>query len=244
MKYIIPLLACFILFTQCRSRVDVQPTSTFDTLGITWMTIERTNISYYFQGTGEKGASIYTDIYEAAYNELNPIFDAKLPQKLRFFVWTDWAVAEQKLNFFPGFAVPDECVCHVRANQSRGHEMTHVLSYWARGVPPNTYSRFINEGIAVAFDLNEGDKMQRAIQAAAGSGIPSITDLWVQKVIVPDDIMYPIAGAFMQYLYNLNEPEKFYDLMKNQTLYDAQQIYGSSTLNIFINDFDTRLGLR
>lgn len=244
MKNILALIVCASLLAQCKPKVDVYPTSTYDTLGIRWMTIDRNNITYYFQGTGAKGASIYSDMHEEAYNKLQPIFNAQPPKKLRFFVWTDWTKAEQILNHFPGFAIPKECVCHVRANQTLGHEIAHILSYWSNGVEPNFYVRFINEGVAVAFDLKGDNKIGIAKNAIKGYELSSITEIWSgQYRSGPDDLLYPVGGAFIEYLYNLNQPEKFFALLKNQSQDDAEMIYGKEELNLIIQQFDKQLGL-
>ncbi|MBZ0097918.1 MAG: hypothetical protein K8F30_02485 [Taibaiella sp.] len=243
MKYIIVSIGCLLMFAQCRSVVDVQPASSYDTLGVTWMTIERENIKYYFQGTGVKAASLYTDMHEEAYKKLHPVFNAKLPRKLSFFVWTDWVLAEQVLDHFPGFALPEECVCHVRASQTLGHEMTHVLVYWSDGIPPNSYSRFINEGVAVAFDLAQDNKIETAKEAMAGMNMPGIREIWTGSYEPVDDILYPLGGAFMDFLYKKNQPEKFMALIKNQQIEDAEVIYGKEELNTLINEFEDIVGL-
>lgn len=244
MKYIIVLLLTVFLFTQCKSKVEVYPTSTYDTLGIQWMTIDRANITYYFQGAGAKGASIYTDLHEEAYQKLQDIFKAQLPQKLRFFVWTDWSMAEQRLNRPLGFAVPTATVCHVRANQTLGHEITHILSYWSKGVIPSSYAKFIDEGVSVAFDLRGDDKIGTAKNALKNYTIKSITEIWSGKYRNgPEDLLYPVGGAFIEYLYNLNQPDKFFALLKNQTQNDAETIYGKDELDKMIKDFDRQLGL-
>ena len=245
MKYIFGLMACLLLFAQCNPSVNVQPAGSFDTLGIHWMTIERNHISYYFQGTGIKGASIYTDMYEGAYEKLDPLFNAKLPQKLRFFVWTDLVAAEQILGLPLSFAVGSQCVCHVKMNQSTGHEMTHILSYWSGGTPRETYSRLVSEGVAVAFDLGGDDKMLAAKSVLATQSIHSITDLWSGSYqMAPEEIFYPIAGAFMDFLYKKQMPGQFNALIKRQTQEDAEDIYGKEQLSALIAEFNTLAGIK
>lgn len=247
MRYIIALVTCSLLFAQCTAPdIEVQPTGTYDTMGVQWMTIERNNITYYFQGTGVKGASIYTDLHEDAYEQLNAIFKPQLPQKLRFFVWTDWETARQMFNIptdVGGFAIVEECVCHMRADIPRGHEMTHVLSYWAAGIEPTAYSRFINEGVAVAFDLEKDDKLETAKEAIYDKNIPGVREIWSGSQVVGDEILYPLGGAFVDFLYKKNQPEKFNALIKNQMIEDAEKIYGKEQLDELIAEFDGLLGL-
>lgn len=244
MRYLIVLIACSLLFVQCGPDIEVHPTGSYDTLGVRWMTMERNNIVYYFQGTGKKGASIYADEHEDAYVTLDQVFKAKLPRKLRFFVWTDAADAEQRLGHPLGFAVPEECVTHQMYSQTLGHEMTHVLVHWAWGIEPTRYTRFVNEGVAVAFDLSGRDRIEMAKSALAGQNIQSVTDLWSGSYqAAPEKVFYPIAGAFMDFLYKKNMPDQFKALIKNQTQEDAENIYGKAQLDAMIKEFDGLVGL-
>lgn len=246
MKNIILLITVSILFIRCgrEKEIHLQPTGTYDTLGVQWTTIERNNMIYYFQGEGEKGPSLFTDLFEEAYEQLDPIFNAQLPRKLRFFVWTDWDMAERVHGHSLSFAVGIKCECHVSVSHPLGHEITHILEYWSGGNPRNTYSKFITEGVAVAFDLEKDDKMKTARQAIVNQSLGSIRDLWLDySDTAPDELLYPVAGAFIDYIYKLKEPDKFKLLIKNQTLEDAELIYGKERLDALIADFDSELGL-
>lgn len=245
MRYVTGLIACSILLANCTTPdVDVYPTGTYDTLGVQWMTIERHNVIYYFQGTGINGASIYTDMHEEAYTELEQVFSPILPAKLRYFVWTDWEQAESALGLPLGFATPEYSVCNVTATHSLGHEMTHILSYWAGGVRPKSVTRFVMEGVAVAFDLNDNDKIERAKAALSRQSIKSVTDLWAgDQQEAPEEVFYPIAGGFIDFLYKKNMPENFYSLLKNQTMQEAELIYGKEELHSLIAEYDALIGL-
>ncbi len=244
MRYIISLGILALLFAECKAKIEVYPTGSYDTLGVQWMTIERDHITYYFQGTGKQAGSLFSNFHEEAYEKLGPIFDAKLPTKLRFFVWTDWEMAQEKLGRPLGFAVGNQCVCHIRFNQTLGHEMTHILSYWAQGTPPNSYSRFINEGIAVAHDLSDRDFTTYAKETLKGKGINSIRAFWDgNQQNASEELLYPAAGAFIQFLLSKNTSNKFIRLVKNQHYTDAEAIYGKEQLDSYINEFDTILGL-
>lgn len=250
MKYILPLIIYLICFSQCRTDIELQPTGNFDTLGHTWMTIEREHIRYYFQGTGVEGASIYTDLHEDAYEQLMPIFNPILPQKLRYYVWTDWEQSSQIQNHpidIGGFTVPSECICHVQADISVGHEIVHNFCYWAQGTEPESYSKFLNEGIAVAFDLKGDDKLETAKKALEQTKyqLNSITDIWLEgnQKSTPNDVLYPVGGAFFEYLYSKSNTEQFFAIIKRQTQEDAEAIYGTERLNQLISEFDSMLGL-
>jgi hypothetical protein len=224
MRVTIALAACILLFARCKkadSDNSIQPTGSYDTLGIHWTTIEQTNIIYYFQdfGTQSGYAKQYVDDHESAYPNLNAVFKAQLPRKLRFFIWADDTLAAQLLGKSLGFTASYQCVCHVRPNQTIGHEMTHALVYWSRGVPPTATTRFVNEGVAVAFDLNTNNKIQTAKSALAGQSVQSVRDFWSGSLQSASDVVfYPVAGAFMDFLYKKNQPSQFSALLKNQTI--------------------------
>jgi len=248
MRYIITLIACSLLFAQCTAPdIDVHPTGSYDTLGVKWMTIERDNIIYYFQGTGAKGASVYTDLHEEGYDKLVPVFNAQLPKKLRYFVWTDWEVASQIFNPPPwaaGLAFSKSCICHVQADIDLGHEITHVLSYWANGIPQETYSRLVTEGVAVAFDLRGDNKLETAKKALSGKGFQSVAEFWTDTPdSISPDVFYPVAGAFIDFLYKKNMPDQFFTLLKYQTREEAGYIYGKEQLDAYIAEFDGLVGL-
>lgn len=249
MRLFVLLIACILLLAQCTksdSAETVQPTGTYDTLGIKWTVVEATNIIYYFQDFSIQSgyAKQYVDQHEAAYQNLNGIFKAQLPRKLRFFIWTDETLAAQLLGYPLGFTVPAQCVCFVRPNQTIGHEMTHALVYWMDGTPPLAETRFVNEGVAVAFDLNNYDRIAAAKTALTGQGIKSVRDLWSgSQQSASETIFYPAAGAFMDYLYKQNLPNEFKALLEKQTIASAENIYGKARLDSLIKAFDGLVGL-
>jgi hypothetical protein len=249
MKTTIALVICIMLFAQCKksdSDNSIQPTGSLDTLGIHWAVVERTNIIYYFQdfSTQSSYAKQYVDDHESAYSTLNAVFKAQLPQKLRFFIWADATLAAQLLGRSLGFTVPQQCVCHVRPNQTIGHEMTHALTYWGGGIPPTTVTRFVNEGVAVAFDLNTNNKIETAKAALVGQSVQSVRDFWSGSAqSASEEILYPVAGAFMDFLYKKNQPNEFNALLKNQTIGSAENIYGKARMDALIAEFDGLVGL-
>lgn len=245
MKYIIVLIACSFLFVQCR-RPEVEETvTTTDTMGIGWGTIARANVTYYFQNVsgGPDIVARFADRYDEAYVFIDQVFKAKLPQKLRFYVWDDTALAVHTLKRSAGFSLPEHCICHIKTDETRGHEMAHVLSYWAGGVPPTKTTKFFNEGIAIAFDLNPENKISKAITAIAGENIKSVAQAWAGQYDTSDKIMLPLAGAFVDYLYKQNMPDQFNAVIKNQTMENAQMVYGKDKLDKLVADFNKLVGL-
>jgi len=246
MKYTIALALCILLFPQCHPAYNVQPTGTYDTLGIHWTWVKGTNIDYYFEDFSQQSgyATQFVNLHEAAYTQLNAIFDAQLPQKLRFFVWTDTALAAQLLGSPLGFTDQLHCTVYTRPDETIGHLMTFGLSYWAWGRTPTAITTFVNEGLGTAFDLTNTNRIEAAKAALSGQNIQSVTDLWTGSYQnAPEEVLFPIAAAFINYLYQQNQPARFDSLIMNQTMISAQNIYGTARLDSLIANFNSLIGL-
>ena len=207
-----------------------------------WVVIDRKHITYYFQDTAgwSRDVQVYITLHEDAYEKIDKIFKATLPRKLAFYVWNDTAIAERLLKHPLDFTSVHRCISHVRRDQTIGHEMTHSLSYWGWGKEPKNITRFITEGVAIAFDQRKEDRMSRARAAVLGQGIRSVTDLW-KNDSVGEAILYPVSGAFVDYIYKKSTPEQFKELAKDQAMTSAEKIYGKVQFKKLVNDFDKLL---
>ncbi len=252
MRYGIVLIVCIFLFAQCRRADNQLPKSVenirkFDTLGLPWLVYESDKIIYYFQDDSEinniNWVFLFANEHDVVYKAIDEVFNAQMPGKLHFFVWLDEAMAEKKLGGPLGWAIPAKCQCQTYRNQTLGHEMTHILSYWAGGVPPTTKTKFINEGVAVAFDYSGRDKIAMARKGLEGQNIQTVADIWAGNVQVSDDVIYPVGGAFMDFMYKQSTHDQFIALIKNQTIYDAYSIYGAGKMDSLIAQFDGMVGL-
>lgn len=211
-----------------------------------WIKISGVNMDFYFQDTVnlQMPAEAFVFTRDHSYQFINRRFDAQLPKRLAFYVWTDPALAKQLLGHSLGFSDPKNCVCHVLPRQSRGHEITHVLSYWAWGFLPRNRTRFINEGLAVAFDLNKVDRDSIAREALRGSGYSSVLEIWKADKSVPERVLYPVAGAFVTFLMRNADPPAFREVVKEQTISHIEQTIGKERFWQLIHEFDVRMGLQ
>jgi tetratricopeptide (TPR) repeat protein len=207
-----------------------------------WITVKKEHINYYFQDTARwsSGMQMFIAAHDAAYISINRAFKAQLPNTLSFYVWNDTALAYKILKHPLGFTNMLQCVSNVTRNQTIGHEMTHTLSYWGWGMEPMNETRFISEGTAFAFDQTKGDRMLAAKAAAKKTRIKSVTELW--KVDTANDaILYPVAGAFVAYLFKKSTPAQFKMLIKDQSIASAEKTYGKVLFNKLVTDFDRLL---
>ena len=210
-----------------------------------WVVIEGAHITYKFQDTIGISNIIWMFVkkHEAAYEQLSKIFEPKLPAKLIMHVWNDREKAKEILHQGLGFAQPKACFCHLYRNQTIGHEMTHVLSYWSWGTSNSGASRFINEGIAVCFDLEENDKYAFARRVIAKEGIENVLDIWENEKKYDADVLYPVGGAFVAYLQQNSTPDEFKKVVKLQTLEQMKILYGTRFDKLIV-DFNHLMGMK
>ena len=209
----------------------------FDDLYADWKIVETENITFHFPPTlSEEKTSSLVASRQQAFEEINVFFEATLPKKIDFFVWDQQSNFNLHLRNKLGFTNPAFCISHNKLNQSPGHEIAHNISHWRKNNAVKT--RFINEGIGVYFDQNKNDKV-RSAQEVSLSARFSVKNLWTAESDAPESLLYPVAGAFVEYLIQYDK-EKFLELAENQTYENAKKIYGEK-LDKLIDDFTKKL---
>ncbi len=195
----------------------------FDDLYDDWKIVETENVIFHFPPAlpEEKIKSLVASRQEA-FEKINAFFNVTLPKKIDFFVWNLESDLNPYLNKKLGFTNPAFCISHNEINQSPGHEIAHSISHWRNIKAAKT--RFINEGIGVYFDQNKNDKLKRAQEVSISTSV-SIKNIWTTENDVPESLLYPVAGAFVEYLIQYDK-EKFLQLSENQTYENAKKIYG------------------
>lgn len=223
-----------------------------------WIIRESEHIMFYFEDTTYfetvgMNKEAYIAAHEATYKQLNGFFNVWVNRKITFCVWGDTARARRILGRPPGFSWPKDLTVHAHFRQTFGHELTHVLSYWAWGKQTTNTSKFFNEGLAVAFDMSQGDKYEKAKTAlwlyreiVEKYKVRSIVDVWQQEENdeFSKTLLYPLAGAFVTYLKDSTDFHKFKSCVKNQSLEHAYIVYGREDMDKLFHDFDKLVGLR
>lgn len=218
-----------------------------DTLPVfpAWIVLRSASIDFCFQDTVNLSAPVrrYMTRHEEAYGILSEIFEPKLPSRLRYYVWTDRTLAYRLLGKPLGFASPARCVCNIHPRQTRGHEMTHVFSHWAWGTPPRKKTRFVNEGLATAFDLSMRQAGVGVRDSLMAAGYRSILDLWEGDWQARETVLYPAAAAFIIHLRDNLTAAEFQELVKEQTIGHMRKVLGKKRLRKLVSDFDRIIGL-
>ncbi|MBK7213260.1 MAG: hypothetical protein IPH88_08250 [Bacteroidales bacterium] len=209
----------------------------FDEYYSNWKTVESENIIFHFQDTSDtKRIQFTVKSRQEAFEKTTAYFGSTLPKKVDFFVWNTRQNYNEILKLNLGFSNSNYCVSHNRTGQSPGHELAHVISFWTN--KDKKINHFINEGIAVCFDWNNNDKMAQAREAYKQSNF-DLVKCWKGEAKYDNGILYPIAGAFIEYLKQIDN-QKLLALNNDQSYENARLIY-SDMLDIIIEQFYIKL---
>ena len=204
-----------------------------------WKIIESDHFRFHFQNMSETDRNKFVSSSETAFQTINAFFESDLPKKIDVIVWTSREDAMNLLRASLGFANPENCVVHTHYQQTRGHEITHVISYYSTEMISR--NRFINEGTAVCFDLSNNDRIQQVKKWKTDNNRKiSILDFWENSNNYPEEIVYPLAGIFVKAIIDTFGKEKYIEFIGNQTYEHAKSVFGEE-LDQLIQDFEKKV---
>lgn len=202
-----------------------------------WNVVESEHIRFHFQNANNlNDKDLFIKGREQAYVEINKFFQAKPYKKIDFYVWDDPEQAKEILGHVLGFATSETCIINSRNNQTRGHEITHILTVY--GIQPKQATKFINEGIAAYFDQTKRDRLSIARESISGKEI-NLIDLWENPKNYPEDYNYTIGPALISHLFEVGTEEQMKKLLKDQTVASARNIY--TDFDQIITEFRNKL---
>ncbi len=188
-----------------------------------WHSIETTHFRFHFQNKKDiPDIALFTDLREKAYEEINKFFKGTAPKKIDFYVWSGAEEGKSQLGKNIGFANADLCIINVMKNQTRGHEITHILLEY--GLNPIKKTGFINEGTATFFDQTNRNRMEVAQEAIAEIEI-KVLDLWDNPDKYTSDLNYTVGSAWIEFLNKKESEEQLKKLLTEQTSAAARLIY-------------------
>jgi hypothetical protein len=169
----------------------------------------------------------FTRLREEAFVAIAAWFGREPGRRIRFYVWSSNEEAQKAGLPNLGFSRSQVSLIHSLANQTLGHEMTHVIANQA--VPPRRPSGLISEGAAIFHDQRLRDRI--AVARSAWSTLPvdrrpHLFALWEDWRLLDVDVSYPVAGAFVAMLVTRGGREKFLELFQEQTPDAARRVYG------------------
>lgn len=166
----------------------------------------------------------FADNHEQAYEKLNSFFNTGANKKIDYFVWNYSQDAEKFGIGILSFALPEFYIIHAHARQSIGHEITHIITHYL----PNSSgvrTKFINEGIATYFDLNN-----RTVYGGPGFRKPneeiSLKDAWLEDNKYSDYVYYFLGAEVLKLLNQRFGKLKLIQLVEDQSYENAKKLYG------------------
>ncbi len=204
-----------------------------------WIVLETENIRFHFQDTAIiDNVKSYMWQRENSLKKNNEFFNALLIKKIELYAWSTRENMKEMLGNESGFANSKRYMIHTHYNQTRGHEITHILS--DIGISPIEKTTLINEGTAVYFDGTNRDRLNIAKSDLNLNGKEiSIKGLWENPENYPLSYYYTISGAFIEHLIKNGNEEQFKQLLKNQTYQNAKKVY--KNLDELILEFEKKL---
>ena len=197
-----------------------------------WTIIETVNIRFHIQPNHSiKNVQKYCNNREEAYNKNNGFFKARPYKKIDFYAWSNPIEGKLILDKAVGFANSNLCIINSRIDQTLGHEITHILC--DSGIKPKIKNRLINEGICVMFDLSKRDRFSQA-RSVNLNGL-KVKELLEKADKLPDNIIYPLGGALIKFLYDKGDNDKLKSLLKEQTWENLLELYGTQFIEEFEN---------
>jgi tetratricopeptide (TPR) repeat protein len=173
--------------------------------------------------------------HEMAWERLTELIGGAPDVPVRYIVWGDLAEARELCGITSlGFARPEYALIHCRWEQTVGHELAHV--FVGRVLQPTVTTRFVNEGLAVAHDLTNRNRLDVARGAMGETGVDSVDLelLWTGQHPGGEDILYPVSGAWIDFLIREAGREKVLELARNQTIESAAAIYGEDFAGLVV----------
>lgn len=208
-----------------------------------WQPFETEHFSFRFSGRLKDFDRVkFARRHEKAYAAISKWFGGGPDRKIRFFLWAEQQEADEAGMPVLGFSRPTLYVTHALLGQTVGHEMTHIISFYA--LEPSVRNGLINEGVAVYLDQTHRDQLQRArrlrAQEAKAAVRVSIPAVWQDWSLAPESYGYPLAGAWVKLLVDKGGKKKFFEFFTDQSYAHAQEVYGDRLAD-WITEFEHQL---
>lgn len=169
------------------------------------------------KGRLKEWLDIRRDAFENICNFLK--VDKERIERVIFYVFNS---KEQGLKYGKklGFAVPPQCEIYTLHNQTPGHELAHIVSYWIN--TKRIESALINEGLAVLLDQTERNynKISKYLISSGTVSTKKLQNL-LGASFRKQNYGYPLAASFVDFLIETHGLDKFIEFF-------AQEEYSES----------------
>lgn len=193
-----------------------------------WYSVCTAQVNFWFQDTVNRNIDKYVTEHLHAFDSIMAFFGSNIPRKINFFVWKSVEHAIETLFVKPAFASAVYCCIHSNFDESIGHELTHVISWY---MSDNLdVKRLIFEGTAVFFDHTQRNRkgyVQAYISHHQLEEI-SLRKLWNDWYTYPQELNYPLGGLLVEKIINTYGREKYLEFFPNQSYENALLVFGTS----------------
>lgn len=204
-----------------------------------WTIFETQNIIFHYRQDENSKIDIEQFMLsrENAFVKIQSFFNSRLHRKIDFYLWDSREEAFSVLNRHLGFAIGQYYLIHNAADQSIGHEMTHIITHYIDGA--KSITSLICEGTAVLFDQAVSrNNIEFAKRMMKKNNIikVDIKALWQNFFILSSGVTYPLAAVFSEKLLNKFGKEKYLEIIKTQTYDEVCSVLGKENLDDLIKE--------
>lgn len=197
-----------------------------------WTIYETENIVFHYRV--DENSKTRLDEFalsrQAAFTKINEFFNCRLERKIDFFLWDSQDEAFSVLNRYLGFAIGQYYLVHNALNQTVGHELSHIITYYLDG--SEEIIPLICEGAAVLFDQSGRDNLAFTKRMMEKNHVEKadVKALWQNFFSLSSGVSYPLAAVFSETLLKEFGKEHYLELMRHQTYEGACSVLGKEKI--------------
>ena len=208
-----------------------------------WNIVESEHFRFHFPPNSNiEDKSLFINKYESSFNEIQSFFNSVIPKKIDAIIWNNDEDAKSLGIEFLAFAIPPFVTLHTNKYHTVGHEMTHIITYFASAGKIKT-NNFVYEGTSVCFDNTHESKINRAILYKKDHNYNTkidLKDVWRNPKDYPEWIVYYLGSEVIRDLIDNYSKDKFIQLINSPSFESAVSIYGSD-LNTVLENIEIKI---
>lgn len=181
-----------------------------------WNTYTNEHLVVYYATnsvlTRRKTIQLWTKVRVGVYNDIVKYLALTNTPTIKIFVYDNNYVAQEYIHQRAGFSIHKLGIIHMCVNNTKGHEICHILSKTIRPDGQTPFSRVLSEGIATFLDYNERgwDYLEFGKQLLENDNLPdfyTLNKMWANPNT--NEQSYRPSAAFVAFLLNRYGLEKF-----------------------------------
>ncbi len=173
-------------------------------------------------------------LMEVHLNKMKDKLNLKDEIIINVYWFKDQKSASLIINQPLGFAIPSKNTIYIHDKQSIGHEVNHIVAYYAYG---KKQSRFLDEGFATFYDANNRTWQELKKISNYMEHWESLTSCnYFEK---EQELNYYIAGSLVGYIIERYGLEKFELLYKDRLWYNNLESILGLSIEQLLNEWST-----